>query len=97
MQKTNITRGLSHEQVRERVAQGLVNRAVEPPSKSVAEIIKSNFYTYFNLVFAVIAGLLIAVGSFRNLTFLPIIIEDKIDIFLQVSCPSTSAEGFLSA
>lgn len=34
--------------------------------------------TYFNLVFAIIAVLLILVGSFRDLTFLPIIIGNTL-------------------
>ena len=38
------------------------------------EIIHENVFTYFNLVFTVLAVLLCLVGSFRNLTFMPVII-----------------------
>ena len=38
----------------------------------------SNVFTYFNLIFLVITILLIMVGSFRNLTFLPIIIGNTV-------------------
>ncbi|MGI6006289.1 MAG: cation-translocating P-type ATPase [Ruminococcus sp.] len=66
--------GLTSAQVKERVQSGYANTPVDPPSKTIKEIILGNLLTYFNLVFAVIAVLLILVGSFRDLTFLPIII-----------------------
>ncbi len=62
----------------EHIRQGCVNTPVDPPSKSVKEIILGNLLTYFNLVFAVIAVLLILVGSFRDLTFLPVIIANTL-------------------
>ena len=71
-------RGLSYEDVRERRRAGLVNENVTAPSKTVGEIIKSNTFTYFNFVFLVIALILVAVGSFRDLTFLPVIIANSL-------------------
>ena len=65
--------GLTSAQVAERMKYGYDNSPVDPPSKSTKEIVFSNVFTYFNLVFAIIAFLLILVGSFRDLTFLPII------------------------
>lgn len=65
--------GLTQAQVDDRVYRGLVNTAPESPSKSKKEIIYSNVLTYFNLIFLLIAILLILVGSFRDMTFLPII------------------------
>ena len=38
------------------------------------EIIQENVFTYFNLIFLVLAVLLCLVGSFRDLTFLPVIV-----------------------
>ena len=38
------------------------------------EIVHNNIFTYFNLIFLILAILLCLVGSFRNLTFLPVII-----------------------
>lgn len=70
--------GLTSVQVKEYMQNGWTNRAVEPPSKSVREIIKSNVFTYFNLIFCIIAVLLIIVGSFRDLTFLPVIIANTL-------------------
>ena len=68
--------GLSSSQVHERMTNGYDNAPVSPPSKSFKEIVFSNVFTYFNLIFAIIAFLLILVGSFRDLTFLPIIIAN---------------------
>lgn len=70
--------GLTQEQVQERISQDAVNHAVESPSKSNKEIIYSNIFTYFNLIFVIIAVLLILVGSFRDLTFLPVIIANTL-------------------
>lgn len=70
--------GLTSAQVKEYTQNGWTNKAVESPSKSVSEIIKSNLFTYFNLIFIVIAVLLIIVGSFRDLTFLPVIIANTL-------------------
>lgn len=73
----NIT-GLTDEEVRQRVEEGLTNRADISTDKTTKEIVISNVFTYFNLIFLVIAILLIMVGSFRNLTFLPIIIGNTV-------------------
>ena len=73
----NIT-GLTDEEVRQRVEEGLTNRADISTDKTTKEIVISNVFTYFNLIFLVITILLIMVGSFRNLTFLPIIIGNTI-------------------
>ena len=72
----DIRYGLNSDQVNEYFENGWSNEPVEPPSKTVPEIIKSNLFTYFNLVFAVLAPLLILAGSFRNLTFLPVILAN---------------------
>lgn len=73
-----IHEGLSHMEVEKRIAEGKTNTPVEPPSKTEKEIIISNICTYFNLIFLVIAVLLIIVGSYRDLTFLPIIIANTL-------------------
>lgn len=46
--------------------------------KTKAEIIKSNIFTYFNLIFAVLAALLILAGSYKSLTFLPVVIANMV-------------------
>ena len=57
---------------------GWTNKAVEPPSKTTKEIVHENVFTYFNLIFVVLAVLLCLVGSFRDLTFLPVIIANTL-------------------
>ena len=70
--------GLTSQQVQEHRLHGWTNKAVEPPSKTTRDIIRENVFTYFNLIFAVLAVLLIVVGSFRDLTFLPVIIANTL-------------------
>lgn len=66
--------GLTSQQAQEHRLHGWVNRAVEPPSKTTKEIIHENVFTYFNLIFLILAVLLCVAGSFRDLTFLPVIV-----------------------
>ena len=68
--------GLTSEEAKERVRAGKSNTAIKPPSKSIQQIIFSNVFTYFNFVFLVLAVILSLVRSFRDLTFLPIIIAN---------------------
>ena len=70
--------GLTSQQVQEHRLHGWTNRAVEPPSKTTQDIVRENVFTYFNLIFAVLAVLLCIVGSFRDLTFLPVIIANTL-------------------
>ena len=70
--------GLTDEQVEERKKAKLINSEIKQPSKSIIEIISSNIFTYFNLIFVLIAIILISVKSYRDLTFLPIIISNTI-------------------
>lgn len=69
-------RGLTKEQVQERFAAHADNRKVESSTSSVSQIVKSNIFTYFNLVFFVIALLLAMVAAWRDMLFLPIIIAN---------------------
>lgn len=71
---TDINTGLSDEEVLEREKAGFVNTPPPTTSKTIRQIISTNIFTYFNFVFATFALLLVLVGSFRELTFLPIII-----------------------
>jgi cation-transporting ATPase E len=52
---------------------------------SVGAIIRRNIFTYFNAIFAALSVLLVVAGSFRSLTFLPVIIANAlIGIFQQL-------------
>ena len=66
--------GLNPEQIRIRGENGWTNDEVAPPGLTTKEIVHNNIFTYFNLIFLILAILLCLVGSFRNLTFLPVII-----------------------
>lgn len=70
--------GLSTAEVEFRKKAGLSNESVDSSTKTVAQIIRSNVVTYYNLIFLIITILLIVVGSFRDLTFLPIIIANML-------------------
>ena len=70
--------GLTQQQVQERIDQGLTNETDLSTDKTTKEIIISNTFTYFNLIFLIITVLLCLVGSFRNLTFLPIVIGNTL-------------------
>ena len=76
--KVDYRKGLTKKQVHAMRRAGLVNTAVKPPSKTVKEIVISNAFTYFNFVFLIIAIILIAVKSYRDITFMPIIIANAL-------------------
>ncbi|MBR5976164.1 MAG: HAD-IC family P-type ATPase [Clostridiales bacterium] len=61
------------------------NKKANKSKDTVLSIVCKNVFTYFNLVFAVIAVLLVIARSYRSLTFLPIIIANTgIGIFQQL-------------
>ena len=74
----NYRQGLTTQQVEEHRRDGWMNIAIDSPEQSTKDIIKENVFTYFNLIFAVLTVLLCMVGSFRNLTFLPVIFFNTI-------------------
>lgn len=70
--------GLTAVQVQERAEKGYDNQPAEPPSKSAGEIIADNCFTYFNFIFVILAILIIFAGTYRDLTFLPIIVANTL-------------------
>ena len=75
--------GLSQEEVNERVKKGQVNTAVQAPTKTVGEIIRSNSLTYFNFVFLFLATLLFLVRAYKDMSFLPLIFINSLIGVLQ--------------
>ncbi|MBR3223865.1 MAG: HAD-IC family P-type ATPase [Atopobiaceae bacterium] len=71
-------RGLSSQEVADRVRRQKTNRLPNKASGSVVSIVVSNVFTYFNAIFAFLAVLLIVAGSYKNLTFLPVVIANTI-------------------
>ena len=74
LSNTYLSTGLSEAEAAERKARGLVNTPVKPPSKSVPQIVFSNIFTYFNLVYTIFAVLLLSIGSYRDLGFMGVIV-----------------------
>jgi len=71
-------RGLTREQARERLDNGYSNFKPDSAEKTVGQIFKTNIFTYLNLVLTVLALCLVAVGSYGNLTFMPVVIINTI-------------------
>jgi len=65
--------GLTSAQARERFENGYANEMPETATKTVGQIIVSNLFTYFNLIFCVLAVFIILVGSYNDLMFLPVV------------------------
>lgn len=68
--------GLSEKIVAERIQDHATNQTIDTSFKSNKEIVFQNTFTYFNLIFMVLAILLCLVGSYKNLTFLPVILAN---------------------
>ena len=68
--ETDPELGLTAAQAQERLEGGWGNLPVEPPGASVRQIIAKNVFTYFNFLFFLLAGCVIAVRQWLNLTFL---------------------------
>ena len=82
MKKIN---GLTNREVEEKIALGKVNKINFETSESISTIIKKNIFTYFNIIFMILAILVIFAGAFRNLTFLIVVtINVLIGIFQQI-------------
>ena len=70
--------GLTQAEVDQRIQNGQVNQAIDDQSKTATQIIRENVFTYFNLIFAILAVLLVFVGAWNDLTFLPVIVLNTI-------------------
>ncbi len=78
MKERTMVNGLTDAQVRQQVEAGNVNIVPDQSAKSVKEIVLSNIFTYFNAIFIVLGILVAITGSFRNLTFLPVVIANSV-------------------
>ena len=70
----NPESGLNSDQVNSRVADNLVNVSNIKTSKSIGNILFKNIFTFFNIICLVVAGALISVGAYTDLTFLVIVV-----------------------
>ena len=72
--KINLVQGLNDEQINKRKAQGLVNYDTTVPTKSIKAIITSNLFTIFNLMNLLLALAVFAVGEYKNMLFIIIVV-----------------------
>ena len=70
--------GLTAQQAQDRYIRGYGNTQIDNAQKSTKDILRENIFTYFNLIFTVLAVLLIIAGSYRSLTFLPVVIANTL-------------------
>ncbi|MBE5828623.1 MAG: HAD family hydrolase [Butyrivibrio sp.] len=66
--------GLTQQEAKSLYEEGKGNVQIDSIGKTNLDIIKENVFTYFNLIFFIMAVLLIVSGAFNSLTFLPVII-----------------------
>ena len=80
-----INEGLTDEQIKNRIEGNLVNYDSSVPTKSFKQIIFDNFFTLFNLLNLVLGIAIFAVGSYKNMLFLCImIINTAISTFQEI-------------
>lgn len=72
--ETTPETGLTEAQARQRLEAGLDNRSNAAPTKTAGRIIAENTCTLFNFVNAMLAAAIIAVGSYKNLLFMGVIL-----------------------
>lgn len=85
-----LDKGLSDEQINERIEKELENKSSSGTSKSIGRIIYENVVTYFNMLLLGIAIVLIVFGQVSQLTFLVIaIINTLIGIYQEIKAKKT--------
>lgn len=70
--------GLTNEQVKERIEQGLVNANENPNTRTYKQIILENTLTFFNFLNVVLLVMVLFVGSYKNSTFMGIIVINTV-------------------
>ncbi|MBR7117401.1 MAG: HAD-IC family P-type ATPase [Clostridia bacterium] len=87
MNATNVSegipQGLSDAEVKARIAEGKVNTANKKHGKSYLKIVLDNLLTFFNLVWAIVAAIMIGFGSFGNLTFAFVVVPNILLAIIQ--------------
>lgn len=75
--------GLNKEQIDERIANNLINKTKVKSSKSYWSIFAKNIFTFFNMLWLIIAVALIAVGSYSDLIFIFVIVANTAIAIIQ--------------
>ena len=82
--------GLTEREVRERVLKGEVNKIPKPPSRTIGQMIRANFFNFFNGLNIVLASLVLIAGSPKNAIFaLVIIVNSVIGVGQELSARKT--------
>lgn len=82
--------GLTRDEVVLRQNNGLRNITPASNTKTEKQIVKENVFTFFNLIFIILAVLLLIVGSFKNMSFLIVAIANTlIGIFQEIRAKRT--------
>ncbi len=90
LKETSPEIGLTEEEVRTRLQNGLANTPVESPTKTDRQIILGNSLTFFNFIFLTLAICLVVVGSYKNMLFLVVAIANTlIGIFQELRAKRT--------
>lgn len=79
----NIKVGLTKSQVDERIANNLINKTKVKSTKSYWSIFAKNIFTFFNMLWLIIAVALIAVGSYSDLIFIFVIVANTAIAIIQ--------------
>ena len=88
--RTDLKRGLTDEQVKTRIEEGLVNNVGKGSTKTITHIIFSNIFTVFNLIIFAVAAWLISVGAVKDLFFIVIATANiVIGIFQEIRAKKT--------
>jgi cation-transporting ATPase E len=77
-ERIDFPSGLTYEDALRLKSEGKVNVSKEKVGKSYLRIICDNLFTYFNLIWLVMTLLLVALQSFKNLTFLAVVIPNTL-------------------
>ena len=79
----DIKVGLTKSQVDERIANNLINKTKVKSTKSYWSIFAKNIFTFFNMLWLIIAVALIAVGSYSDLIFIFVIVANTAIAIIQ--------------
>ena len=85
-ERMNLKTGLSSEEVQKRIEKNLVNYVDVPPTKTIKQIIISNFCTYFNFLNVLLGGAILVAGiiggkffdAIKNCLFMGVIIANSV-------------------
>lgn len=71
---TDPKTGLTQAEAERRAAAGMANTAPKPLTKTAAQIVRDNVCTYYNFLFLALGACLAAVGAYREMLFLLIVV-----------------------